>query len=269
MEQSPFDVSERVFVVTGGSGLIGRSFVYGALAAGARVANLDMNDDEDERIGAVERQNYIFLRTDITDKNSVEAAANKVISRWGRVDVLVNNAAINDKFESPEAALEGSRFENFDLDNWNRSLQVNLTGTFLVSQVIGKIMADQGKGSIVNLASTYGMVGPDQSIYRDHSGTQTFFKTPSYPVTKGAILNFTRYLAAYWGDKGVRVNSLSPGGVEAGQDDWFIKNYSAKTLLGRMAGPDDYIGPMLFLASDSSAYMTGANLCVDGGWTAV
>ncbi|MFN3695449.1 MAG: SDR family oxidoreductase [Ignavibacterium sp.] len=263
-----FDLTGKVAIVTGALGLIGRHHCFALSEAGANVVAADLNENACQEFAKALPTKSIGVGVNIIDKKSVENLRNKTLREFGHIDILVNNAAINDMFENPQAAAELSMFENYPLDMWQKSLDVNVTGTFLCSQVIGTVMSNQGKGSIINIASTYGMVGPDQSIYKRPDGTQSFYKSPAYPATKGAIINFTRFLAAYWGNKGVRVNTLSPGGVENNQDEYFIKNYSARTMLGRMAAPTDYKGAIVFLASDASSYMTGANLVVDGGWTA-
>ena len=263
-----FSLKDKVAIVTGALGLIGRKHCEALSDAGANVIVCDLNEIDCIEFAKSLSTKSIGIKVDITDKSSVENLRDIVLKEFGKTDILVNNAAINDMFENPQAAAEQSKFENYPLGMWQKSLDVNVTGTFLCSQVIGTVMANQGSGSIINIASTYGIVAPDQSLYKQPDGSQSFFKSAAYPVTKGAVISFTRFLAAYWANKGVRVNTLSPGGVENNQDEYFIKNYSEKTPLGRMAKPDDYKGALIFLASDASSYMTGANLVVDGGWTA-
>jgi NAD(P)-dependent dehydrogenase (short-subunit alcohol dehydrogenase family) len=265
-----FSLQNKTAIVTGACGLIGKQHCQALAEAGANVVVADVNQQTCEALAEqLPGGPHLGLEVDVTNPPSLQNAREKILERFGHIDVLVNNAAINDMFENPALAAEYSKFENFPLDTWKKSLEVNVTGVFLCSQILGKPMADQGKGSIINVASTYGIVGPDQSIYVNSQGEQTFYKSASYPATKGAVISFTRFLAAYWGKQGVRVNTLSPGGVENNQDSYFVSNYSRKTLLNRMASPTDYQGAIVFLASDASAYMTGANLVVDGGWTAI
>ena len=267
-----FDLTNKTAIVTGAAGLIGRRHCEALAQAGANVVLADRDlaaceAQANELPGGPNR--HLALAVNVTSPESLAEARDQILARFGHIDVLVNNAAINDMFENPTMAADLSKFENFPLSTFQRVLEVNVTGVFLAAQVFGTPMAVQGHGSIINIASTYGIVGPDQNIYKNEAGEQTFYKSPSYPMTKGAVVNFTRYLAAYWGKNGVRVNTLSPGGVENSQDEFFVKQYSAKTPLGRMAQPTDYQGAIVFLASDASAYMTGANLVVDGGWTAI
>lgn len=263
-----FSLKNKVAIVTGALGLIGKNHCIALAEAGANVVVCDLDEAKCKEFASTLPTKSIGVGVDITNQPSIENLRDKTLKTFGKIDILVNNAAINDMFENPQTAAEQSMFENYPLEMWQQSLNVNVTGTFLCSQVIGTEMAKSKKGSIINVASTYGIVGPDQSIYKKPNGSQSFYKSAAYPATKGAIISFTRFLAAYWGNKGVRVNTLSPGGVENNQDEYFISNYSAKTPLGRMAQPTDYKGAIIFLASDASSYMTGANLIVDGGWTA-
>lgn len=264
-----FSLEGKTAIVTGACGLIGKLHCKALADAGARVVIADVSLDACSTFAQELGKNHLAVSVDVTDEISLLSARNYVLAETGKIDVLVNNAAINDMFENPILAGELSRFEKYPVDMFRKSLEVNVTGVFLCSQIFGTVMAEQGHGSIINIASTYGMVGPDQSIYVDENGNQKFYKSAAYPATKGAVINFTRFLASYWGKNGVRVNTLSPGGVENGQDDFFIQNYSKKTPLNRMAQPSDYQGAIVFLASDASSYMTGANLVVDGGWTAI
>jgi NAD(P)-dependent dehydrogenase (short-subunit alcohol dehydrogenase family) len=270
-----FSLKNKTAIVTGALGLIGKKHCEALALAGANVVVADRDKKACEDFAKTLGINHLGLKMDVTDEQNLKKKRAIILKKYGTIDILVNNAAINDMFENPAMAAHLSAFENYPVDAFRKSLEVNVTGVFLCAQVFGSVMAEQEKGSIINIASTYGIVGPDQSIYKkavdegNTEGVQTFYKSAAYPTTKGAVVNFTRFLAAYWGHKGVRVNTLSPGGVENGQDDFFNKNYAAKTLLGRMAKADDYQGALIFLASDASAYMTGANLVVDGGWTAI
>ncbi|HEY4334731.1 MAG TPA: SDR family oxidoreductase [Puia sp.] len=264
-----FSLDDKVAIVTGACGLLGTQHCEALAAAGATVVAADLDERAAVAVAAKLGARHLGVGLDVTSVGSLQAARKRIVDALGHIDVLVNNAAINDMFENPLLAGQQSMFENYPLEMWDRSWKVNVSGVFLCSQVLGGVMAEQGSGSIINIASTYGVVAPDQSIYRNESGEQGFYKSPAYPVTKSAVIGFTKFLAAYWGKKGVRVNALSPGGVENGQDPFFKSNYSQKTLLGRMAAPEDYKGAIVFLASDASAYMTGANLIVDGGWTTI
>jgi NAD(P)-dependent dehydrogenase (short-subunit alcohol dehydrogenase family) len=262
-----FSLSGRTAIVTGAAGLLGRQHCRALADAGATVIVTDIDQAACDAVARDLGGSALAMAADITDPVSLRRLADGALEPTGRVDVLVNNAAINDKFEDPAAALELSKFENYPLALWQRSLDVNVTGTFLCCQIIGARMAEAGQGSIINIGSTYGLVAPDQSLYRDPEGRQQFYKSPVYPVTKGAVLALTRFLAAYWGGLGVRVNALSPGGVSNHQDTFFVDEYARRTPLNRMATPSDFMGALLFLASDASSYVTGANLVVDGGFT--
>jgi NAD(P)-dependent dehydrogenase (short-subunit alcohol dehydrogenase family) len=268
MIENIFSLENKTVVVTGAAGLIGRAQCIALSNYGATVAACDIDLNKTRLLLNDLNHKSFAIKLDVTNNHSIKEANEIVDSETEGVDVLINNAAINDTFVCSEDILHQSMFENYSFELWRRSLNVNLSGTFLCCQVFGSVMAEKRKGSIINVASTYGIVGPDQSIYKDNEGNQKFFKSPAYPTGKGAIINFTRYLAAYWGGKGIRVNTLSPGGVEDSQDETFVKKYTEKTMLKRMAKPDDYAGAAVFLASDASSYMTGANLVIDGGWTA-
>ena len=264
-----FDLEGRNIVITGASGLLGSQYANTLSSAGANIILLDINTAKNEKLKSSlvkKYKNKISAYTlDISDQTEVNKTSKKIMKDFKKIDGLINNAAYTSKGAKEKSDNAFGSFENFPIDIWQKSLDINLSGVFFCSQAFGKIMAKQGKGVIVNIASTYGLVGADQRIY----GKSGLNLPISYAATKGAIVNFTRYLAAYWHGKNIRVNTLSPGGVmdKTYQEKSFIKKYSEKTILGRMANKDEYNGAILFLISDASSYMTGANLVVDGGWT--
>jgi NAD(P)-dependent dehydrogenase (short-subunit alcohol dehydrogenase family) len=268
-----FDLSGRVAVLTGGAGLLGRQYTRTLLSAGARVLVADIDGTAASREAAAAVRDAggeaVGEAVNVASQADVRRMVRAVLDRWGRLDILVSNAAIDAKADTlADQALAGT-FEDFPLDLWQQAVDVNLTGTVLCAQEAGRVMVRAGRGVIVNVSSTYGIVAPDQRLYqRDGEERQTRFKPASYAVTKAAVAHLTRYLAAYWGPSGIRVNTLTPHGVFNGHDEQFLRRYNERTPLGRMARVDEMNGPLLFLVSDASSYMTGANLVVDGGWTA-
>lgn len=268
-----FDITDRVAILTGGAGMLGRQYTRTLLAAGANVLVADINGTAAEAeaaaaVAEVGKGAAVGHGVDVSNRSHVTAMVDAAIKKWGRLDILINNAAIDPKPDINAQSL-ASTFEEFPLELWQRSLDVNLTGAFLCAQAAGKKMVHQGCGVIVNISSTYGVVAPDQRLYqRDNEDQQLLFKPASYSVTKAGIAHLTRYLAAYWGHVGIRVNTLTPHGVYNAHDEEFLRRYNERTPLGRMARIDEMNGPLLFLVSDASSYMTGGNLVVDGGWTA-
>ncbi|HKP96432.1 MAG TPA: SDR family oxidoreductase [Fibrobacteria bacterium] len=264
-----FSVKEKVAVVTGGLGMLGSQFSAALSERGAKVAILEPKPDRQvaatrlgEKAGGI-----LVLQADITEKASLRDALKEVQAKLGEPEILVNNAALDSPPNAPLA--ENGPFETYPEASFDKVMEVNVKGVFLGCQVFGDAMARTGRGSIVNISSMYGMVSPDQRIYEyRRKGGEPFFKPIAYSVSKSALFNMTRYLATYWAGKGVRVNTLTFGGVYNGHDRDFLQAYTSHVPLGRMARVDEYNGALLFLASDASSYMTGSNLVIDGGWTA-
>jgi NAD(P)-dependent dehydrogenase (short-subunit alcohol dehydrogenase family) len=253
-----FSLRDRVAIVTGGMGQLGSEIARGLAVRGAKVAVFDIAADD----GDVSR-----IRVDVTDRAAIERAAERVADEWDVPHVLVNAAALDSPPNAP--AEEVGPFEQYPAESFDEVMEVNVKGTFLCCQVIGARMAQAGRGSIVNVSSIYGMLSPVQDLYdfRRKQG-EAFFKPVAYSVSKSALYNLTRYLATYWARSGVRVNTLTLAGVWNEQPRAFVDAYTERMPLGRMANVDEVVGPVVFLASDASSYVTGANLVADGGWSA-
>ncbi len=263
-----FDLTDKTIVLTGSAGRLGTNFAHIISEAGANVILVDINEKENKKLEKIITQKYktspLACNFDISKKEDVLNLKKQIVKKYGKIDGLVNNAFFSPRLDVKRSAM---KFEEYPSDLWNEVISINLTGVFLCCQEIGKMMIKQKtRGSIVNISSIYGINGADQRIY----GNSKLNSPPSYAVTKGGIVNFTKYLAAYWNRKNIRVNTMTLGGVldKSYMDKKFIKNYSHKTILGRMANSDEYNGALLFLLSNASSYMTGANLVLDGGWSA-
>jgi NAD(P)-dependent dehydrogenase (short-subunit alcohol dehydrogenase family) len=248
----------KVAVVTGAAGRLGPVWAGALKEAGATVVGLDIQAGSADLGFDVEP-------ADIRDRESVASAASRVQSALGAIDLLVNNAGID---QPPDAAATTFAIEDVPLADFRETLEVNLVGTFNATQVLGAGMRDRGRGSIINIGSLYATRAPDPGLYDHLDADPPFLKPAAYGASKAGVVSLTAYFARLWGPAGVRVNSLSPGGVAGGQDPEFVRKYTERVPLGRMAEPDDLVGPLLFLASDVSRYVTGQNITVDGGLTA-
>ncbi len=261
-----FDIRNRIVVVTGALGQLGRQFTRSLHGAGCRVVALDLQVTEASRGEFFEdlaSSNLLLVQADVTRRDTLQAALATIEETWGTPYGLVNNAALD---SPPDAGgLENGPFETYPAGSWDEVMAVNARGPFLCCQVFGGAMAGNGAGAVVNVCSIYGMLSPDQSLYEYR---EDFFKPVAYSASKSALLNLTRYLATYWAKNGVRVNTVTFGGVFNRQDERFLENYGRRVPLGRMAREDEYNGAVMFLLSDAASYMTGSNMIIDGGWTA-
>jgi len=263
-----FDLENKVAVITGAAGLLGQVFVKSLLSAGAEVVAVDINLDklkvEDKFLSKL----HLHI-VDITDEKFVDRFINNITEKIDKIDILINSAAIDPKFDKESNKDGFTTFVQYPLEQWNQSIDVNLTGIFIITRAVCRVMEKRGQGSIINLGSNYGLVGPDQRIYKKKGEALQPYKPVIYSVCKAAIDGFTKYLASYYSDTKIRVNTLTPAGIHNNQNDEFVENYADRTILRRMSDKKEYAGAILFLASDASSYMTGANLVIDGGWTAL
>lgn len=268
-----FDLTGKTALITGAGGLLGVEHAAALLESGARVVLTDIHHAGLDFVMKDLSKHYepsriIIKVMDVSQPASIKDVAESLWQNGTRVDILVNNAAIDPKVKGDQGVLETSRLENFSLDQWNTQVAVGLTGAFLCSQTFGTAMAEDEKGGVIlNIASDLSVISPDQRLYRKDNLEEQMqpVKPVTYSVIKTGLIGLTRYLATYWADKGVRCNALSPGGVFNGQSKKFVQHLSSLIPLGRMASKDEYRASVQFLCSDASLYMTGQNVIMDGG----
>jgi NAD(P)-dependent dehydrogenase (short-subunit alcohol dehydrogenase family) len=267
--RSFFDLAGKVAVVTGGGGILGQKFCAGLADFGASVAVVDL--DEDKAVNVADHLTREFdvpcvgIACDVTNRSSVEEMVARVETTLGEIDILHNNAAT----KGHDVSQFFTSLEDFSLDTWREVMAVNLEGMFIVAQTVGARMAARETGSIIQTASIYGLLGPDQRIYDGSDYLGGAINTPPvYSASKAGVIGLTKHLATYWAPKAVRVNSLTPGGVESGQNTVFNDRYSNRVPMGRMARADEMVSALVFLGSDASSYITGQNIIIDGGLSA-
>ncbi|MFJ7699413.1 SDR family oxidoreductase [Lysinibacillus fusiformis] len=265
-----FSLQGKTAIVTGGAGILGSHFCKGLASAGANVAVIDINIERANEVASDINNKYHVKSTgiycDLTSEQSVIEMVAAVKAEFGQIHILHNNAA--GKSSNLEAFF--APFEEYDLEQWKEIMSTNLDSMFLVAKHVGKAMKEQGiGGSIIQTASIYGVMGPDNRIYEGSYYMNREINTPAiYSASKGGVVALTKYLATYWAKDGIRVNTITPGGVESGQNETFKKNYSNRIPLGRMAQAEEMVGALIYLASDASSYVTGQNILVDGGLSA-
>ena len=268
-----FDLKGKTALITGASGLLGREHAHALLESGATVILTDITEESlastRELLSRdMDADRIMIYNMDVSNLEEIKTVKEKLITKGLRVDVLVNNAAIDPKVKGDQGVLETSRLENFSLEQWDLQISVGLTGAFLCSQVFGSAMSRDGKGGVIlNIASDLSVFSPDQRLYRKEGVSEEMqpVKPVTYSVIKAGLVGLTRYLATYWVEQGVRANALSPGGVFNGQGDEFVQRLSSLIPLGRMAERDEYRAAVQFLCSDASSYMNGQNIVIDGG----
>jgi NAD(P)-dependent dehydrogenase (short-subunit alcohol dehydrogenase family) len=269
------NIQDKVCVVTGGGGLIGLKHAEAIIEGDGIPVLLDIVPDGMKKVKQSLKDEYgndILVETyvaDITNRSEIERVRDSLMSKYGHIDVLINNAANNPKVEGGSKNLGAIRFHNFPVEMWNQDVAVGLTGAFLCAQVFGEQMEKQNKGVVLNISSDYGIIAPDQRIYRKEGipEDQQTVKPVSYSVVKHGIIGLTKYLAVYWADKGIRVNTLCPASLYNGQNEEFVSKISQLIPLGRMSNPDEYVVTILYMISDAATYMTGATVILDGGRT--
>lgn len=262
-----FDLKDQVIVITGGAGLLGKEHAKAIIKCDGIPIIADLNLENAQKVAKEIGGNADAYQLDVTNENSIKALLNTLLKKYSKVHALINNAAIDPKVDNQ--GLVSSRFENIDLDNLKKDLDVNLIGAVLCSKVLGSYFANNGGGKILNISSELGIIGPDQRLYKQKNlkDDEQPVKPVSYSIAKAGLIGLTKYLATYWPEKGVRVNAICPGGVEFNQPGEFISEISKRIPLGRMAQADEYQALVAFLCSDASSYMTGAVISADGGRT--